>query len=91
MITFHNFWKERRTWQYNQELVECRKCNLEKTENEDARKILKAIAVIRMMNQPGELLANAEFLYLATGLKKDRCENAIDLLCKGKDHNFQRK
>ena len=60
-----------------------------KTEDEDARKILKAIAVIRMMNQPGELLANAEFLYLATGLKKDRCENAIDLLCKEKIITFK--
>ena len=41
-----------------------------KTEDEDARNILKAIAVIRMMNQPGEFPANAEFLYLATGLEK---------------------
>lgn len=55
-----------------------------KTEDEDSRKILKAIAVIRMMNQPGEFQANAEFIYLATGLEKDRCENAINLLCKEK-------
>lgn len=60
-----------------------------KTEDEDARKILKAIAVIRMMNQPGEFPANAEFLYLATGLAKEHCENAIALLCKEKIITFK--
>ena len=60
-----------------------------KTEDEDARNILKAIAVIRMMNQPGEFPANAEFLYLATGLEKERCENAIALLCKEKIVTFK--
>ena len=62
-----------------------------KTDDEDARKILKAIAVIRMMNQPGEFPANAEFLYLATGLEKKRCENAITLLCKEKIVTFKEK
>ena len=60
-----------------------------KTEDEDARKILKAIAVIRMMNQPGEFPANAEFLYLATGLEKNICENAITRLCKEKIITFK--
>ena len=60
-----------------------------KTEDEDARNILKAIAIIRMMNQPGEFTANAEFLYLAAGLEKERCENAITLLCKEKIVTFK--
>lgn len=60
-----------------------------KTEDEDARKILKVIAVIRMMNQPGEFPANAEFLYLATGLEKNICENAITRLCKEKIITFK--
>ena len=60
-----------------------------KTEDEDARKILKAIAVIRMMNQPGEFPANAEFLYLATGLEKNICENAITRLYKEKIITFK--
>ncbi len=57
---------------------------IEKTENEDARKILKTIAVIRMINRPDDISANDEFLYLATGLEKGRCENAIDILRKEK-------
>lgn len=60
-----------------------------KIEDEDARKILKSIAVIRMMNQPGEFPANAEFLYLATGLEKNICENAITRLCKEKVITFK--
>ena len=55
-----------------------------KTEDEDARKILKAVAMIRMMNRPEDIPANAEFLYLATGMEKERCEKAIALLCKEK-------
>lgn len=57
---------------------------IEKTEDEDARKILKTISVIRMINRPDDIPANNEFLYLATGLEKDRCEKAIDILCKEK-------
>lgn len=60
-----------------------------KTKDEDARKILKAIAVIRMINQPGEFPANAEFLYLASGLEKEHCKNAIALLCRKKIVTFK--
>lgn len=50
----------------------------------DAKKILKTMAVIRMVNLSDDILVNDEYLYLATGLGREAIENAIDALIKQK-------
>lgn len=53
---------------------------LEKTENENERKVLKAIAVIRMVNRTDSISVNDDFLRLATGLGREKCGKAIETL-----------
>lgn len=53
---------------------------LGKTENENERKVLKAIAVIRMVNRADSISVNNNFLRLATGLDDKTCEKAIETL-----------
>lgn len=57
---------------------------LGKTENENERKVLKAIAVIRMVNRTDSIPVNDDFLRLATGLDHIRCKQTIETLKKSK-------
>ena len=57
---------------------------LEKTEDKDAKRILKAIAVIRMINQPDEFPATEDLLHLATGIEPEHCKHFIKALCEQK-------
>ncbi len=57
---------------------------IEKAEDADAKKILKTMAVIRMVDLSDDIPVNEEYLYLATGLGKEAIENAIDALIKQK-------
>ena len=57
---------------------------IEKAKDADAKEILKAIAVIRMVNLSDDIPVNEEYLYLATGLGRGTIENAIDALIKQK-------
>lgn len=50
----------------------------------DAKKILKTMAVICMVNLSDDIPVNDEYLYLATGLGREAIENAIDALIKQK-------
>lgn len=53
---------------------------LKKTEDGNERKILKAMAVIRMVNHTDSMAVNDKFLRLATGLDKETCKNTIESL-----------
>lgn len=57
---------------------------IDKAEDVDAKKILKTMAVIRMVNLSDDIPVNEEYLYLATGLGKEAIESAIDTLTKQK-------
>ncbi|PWM30166.1 MAG: hypothetical protein DBX94_08550 [Coriobacteriia bacterium] len=57
---------------------------IDKAEDADAKKILKTMAVIRMVNLSDDIPVNEEYLYLATGLGRKAIENAIDALIKQK-------
>lgn len=54
---------------------------IDKVENTNARKILKAIAIIRIVNHLDDVMPNELFLRLATGLRKEECRKALELLC----------
>lgn len=55
---------------------------LNKTEDSAERKIIKSLAVIRMINRPDDLPGIREYLYLASGLDKrdalSACEKLVD-------------
>lgn len=53
---------------------------LEKTEDKNEKKILKSIAVIHMVNRPDSIAVNDLFLRLATGLRPNDCQKAIESL-----------
>lgn len=55
---------------------------IDKAEDADAKSILKTMAVIRMVNLSDDIPVNEEYLYLATGLGKEKIENAIEILTK---------
>lgn len=62
---------------------------LGKTENENERKILKAIAVIRMVNHTDSISVNDAFLRLATGLTYEECKKSIENLKSSKLIEFK--
>lgn len=62
---------------------------LGKTENENERKILKSIAVIRMVNRMDSVPVNEEFLRLSTGLEYETCEQSIEKLKASKLIEFK--
>lgn len=62
---------------------------LGKTENENERKVLKAIAVIRMVNRTDSISVNDDFLRLATGLDRKKCGKAIETLKSSKLIEFK--
>lgn len=53
---------------------------LEKTEDKNEKKVLKSIAVIHMVNRPDSIVVNDLFLRLATGLRSNDCQKAIESL-----------
>lgn len=62
---------------------------LGKMEDENERKILKAVAIIRMVNRTDSVSVNETFIRLATGLDHKICQNAIESLKSSKLIEFK--
>lgn len=63
---------------------------LSKTDEEDEQKIIKAIAVIRMMNRMEDIPVNDLFLKLALGVDEKNCKKALNSLIAKKLIVFKR-